>query len=156
RGIDERGAVEIGHDLYIVGLQLAVQFGGLGMHAVEHARRIFAALQQHGAFDDVAALANADDAVAFQVAELELAEIANEDRRAIVLGDDDIAEIVERLDEADAADDIAELAAIEHAAAGIGVVGADRAGHRAQRQIEAHELLRIELQLILSGQAAEV
>ncbi len=128
RCVDQVRAVEIGHDLNVVGLQLRVEFGDLGMHAFQNARRIFVAQQQHGSLDDVVLVVLADDAMALLVAELELAEIAHQDRRAVVLGDDDVAEIVERLHEADAADHVAELAAIEHAAAGIGVVGADRIG----------------------------
>ena len=73
-----------------------------------------------------------------------------------MLGDDDIAEIVEVLNKADAADHVAEFAAIEDAAAGICVVGTDRIGDGIERQIKPHELLRIELQLILRGQPAEI
>ena len=94
--------------------------------------------------------------MALLVAELELAEIAHEDRRAVALGDDDVAHVIERLDEADAADDVAELAAVEDAAAGIGAVGADGVGDVLERQVEAHELLRIELELELRGDAAEI
>src|SRR5581483_1701432 len=154
--IDQRRAVEIGHNLYIVGGKPFVELVDLGVYAFEHARGIFPAQQQHGAFDHVALLVLADSAVAFLVGQLQLAEIVHEDRRAVVLGDDDIAEIIERLHQADAADHITEVAAIEHAAAGIGTVGADRVGDVLQRQVEAHELLRIELQLELRGQAAEI
>ncbi len=150
------GAVEIGHDLHVVGLEPLVELGDLGVHALQHARRIFAAQQQHGALDRVVVVVLAEDAVALLVAQLQLAEVAHEDRRAVVLGDDDVAEVVERLHQADAADDVAELAAVEHAAAGIGAVGVDRVGDVLERQVEAHELLRIELELELRGEAAEV
>ena len=155
-GVDQRRAVEIRHDLHVIGLQALVELRDLGVHALENARGIFAAQQQHGALDDVVLVVLADDAVALLVAQLQLAEIAHQDRRAVVLGDDDIAEVVERLHEADAADHVAELAAIENAAAGIGVVGVDRVGDVLERQIEAHELLRIELELELGGEAAEI
>jgi len=92
------------------------------VHAVEHLRWVLVAQQQHGAFDHVVLAVLADDAVAFLVRQLELAKVADQDRRAVVLGDDDVAEIVERLHETDATDDVAELAAVEHTAAGIGVV----------------------------------
>ena len=155
-GVDQVGAVEIGHDLHVVGLQPLVELGDLGVDAVEDARGIFAAQQQHDALDDVVPVVLAEDAVALLVAELQLAEIAHEDRRAVALGDDDVAEIVERLHQADAADDVAELAAREDAAAGIGAVGVDRVGDVLERQVEPHELLRIELELELGREAAEV
>ena len=94
--VDQVGAIEIGHDLHVVGLQALVELGDLGVDAVEHPRRIFVAQQQHGAFDDVVLVVLADDAVALLVGELQLAEVAHQDRRAVVLGDDDIAEVVER------------------------------------------------------------
>ena len=114
------------------------------------------AQQQHGAFDDVVLVVLADDTVALLVGELELPKVAHQDRRAVVLGNDDIAEVVEGPHQADAADDITELAAIEHAAAGIGVIVADRIGDIAECDIKAHQLLRIELELILRRQPAEV
>ena len=55
-------------------------------------------------------------------AELQRPEVLQEDRRALVLRDDDVAEIVEAAHEADAADDGRLIAAHEDAAAGVRVV----------------------------------
>ena len=154
-GIDQLRAVEIGHDLDVVGLQPRIEVVDPGVHSLEHARRIFAAQQQHGTLDDVIHVVLADNAVTFLVGELQLAKIAHEDRRAIVLGDDDVAEVAEGLDQADAADDVTELTAVEYAAAGAGAVGRDRVGNVLQRQVEADQLLRVELELELGGHATE-
>ena len=81
------------------------------MDAIQDPRRVIALQQQDRPLDDVVLLVLADDAVALQVGELELAEVAQQDRRAVALRDHDGAEIVERLHEADAADDVAEVAA---------------------------------------------
>ena len=65
--------------------------------------------------------------------ELHLAKIAHENRYAVVLRHDDIAHVLECLDKADAADDIAKLAARKHAAARVGAVGADSVGDVLER-----------------------
>ena len=36
-GVDQRRAVEIGHDLHVVGLQALVELVDLGVHALQHA-----------------------------------------------------------------------------------------------------------------------
>jgi hypothetical protein len=48
------------------------------------------------------------------------------------------------LDQADASDDVAQLAPVQNAAAGIGAVGLDGIGDIFQRQTKPYELLRIE------------
>ena len=59
------------------------------------------------------------------MAELDVAEVLDQHRHAVLLGDDDVAEIVECADQAHAADDEALLAAVQDAAARVGVVGID-------------------------------
>ena len=94
--------------------------------------------------------------MALQVGELELAEVAHQDGGAATLRDHDRAHVVEGLDEADAADHVAELAAGDDAAAGAGAVGRDSGLDVCQRQVEARQLLGIELELELRGEAAEI
>src|SRR3981189_710714 len=98
----------------------------------------------------------ADDAVPLEVGELKPAKIAQEDRRAVSLRDHDGAEVVKVLDKADGADDEAEIAPRHHAAAGVAAVGVDGGFDVCQRQIETHELLRIELKLELRRDTAEI
>ena len=126
------------------------------MDTGQNLRRIFVPQQQHGSFDNVVDAVLADDTVALLIAELQFAEVAHQDRCAVVLGNDDVAQIVQRLHQTDAADHVTEFAAIKHAAAGIGIVGADRIGDGGQRNVETHELLRIELELILRREPSEI
>src|SRR5262249_3810646 len=118
--------------------------------------RVLVAQEQDDAGDAVTAVVLAEHAVALLVAQLHLAEVADEDRRSVALGDDDIAHVLQSLDKSDAADDDSELAAGQNAPARIGAVRFDRVGDVLERQVEAHELLRIELELELGGDAAEV
>ena len=94
--------------------------------------------------------------MALQVAQHELAEITHENRRALVLGDDDISHVLQSLHDADAADDVPELAAVQNAATSVRAVCVDSVSDVLERQVEPHELLRVELELKLGREAAEV
>src|SRR5262249_42324893 len=94
--------------------------------------------------------------VTLLMAQLQLAEVAHEDRRAVALGDYDVAQVLQGLHHPDAADDVAKLAAVQDAATGICAVGVDRVGDVLEGEIEPNELLRVELELKLSRQAAEI
>src|SRR5262249_51273637 len=112
--------------------------------------------QQDRSFDDIVLPVLADDAVALEVGELQLAEVAQQDRRAVALRHHDGAELVQRLHEADGAHDESELAAGGDAAAGTRAIGVDGGFDVGERQVEPDELLRIELELELGGDAAEI
>src|SRR5262249_30451151 len=88
--------------------------------------------------------------------ELEPAQIAQEDRRAVSLRDHDGAQVLKALNKADCANDETEVAARHDTAAGVAAVGVDGGLDICQRQVETHELLRIELQLELRREAAKV
>ena len=156
RRVDEVGAVDIGNDPHVVALEPLVELGDLGVDAVDHPRRVLATQQQHRSLDRIVLAVVAENAVALLVGELEAAEIAEQHGIAVLLGDHDGAEIVERLHQADAAHDVAEIAPRDDAAAGAGVVVVDRGLDVGERQVEPHELLRVELELELGGEAAEI
>ena len=63
-----------------------------------------ALLQQHDALDDVGIFISADDAQTRLMAFFQRGHIAEQDRRSIVLGDDDISHVIERMQQPDAAD----------------------------------------------------
>ena len=66
-GLDQAGAVEIGNDLHVLGLEPRVELDDLGLDALQHARRVLAAQQQHDALDGVVDVVLAEDAVALLV-----------------------------------------------------------------------------------------
>ena len=84
------------------------------------------------------------------------AEVADEDRHAVALGDHDVAEVRKVAHQADAADDVALLAAGDAAAAGVGAVVVDGGDDVVQADAIALELHGVELELELHGEAAEV
>ena len=128
----------------------------LGVYAFQDFRRVLILEHVHDAFYRVRVGVFAENALALLMAVCRLAEVAHQDRHAVSLGDDDIAEIVQRAHHADAADNIALLAARDAAAAGIRAVVIDRRDHVVQADAIAKELGRIKLKLILHGESAEI
>ena len=61
-------------------------------------------------------------------------EIADQQRRAAVLADDDVADVVGRAQQADAADQILLVALLQVAAAGVGVSLPQRVEHLLHRE----------------------
>ena len=128
----------------------------LGVYAFQDFRRVLVLEHVHDAFYRVRVGVFAENALALLMAVCRLAEVAHQDRHAVSLGDDDIAEIVQCAHHADAADDIALLAARDAAAAGIRAVVVDRGGHIVQADAVTLKLGGIKLKLILHGEAAEI
>ena len=98
----------------------------------------------------------AENALSLLMAVRRLAQIAHQDRDAVSLGDNDIAKIVQRTYHADAADNIALLAACDAAAACIRTVVVDCRNHIIEADAITLQLGRVELKLILHGETAEV
>ena len=86
--------------------------------------------------------------------ELDAGDVAQQHRRAVIGLEDDVAEVVDRLDVALAADDIFELRQLDGAAADIGVDGADRVAHLLHGNAEIAHPLRIEDDIVLLDEAA--
>ena len=94
--------------------------------------------------------------MALLIAELEGAEIPYENRRSIALGDDNIAHLLEGLDETDAADDVAKFAAREHTSAGVRAVGLNGVSDVLERKVETQELGWVEFELELRRDTAKI
>ena len=125
RRIDKVSAVDIGHNLHVIRFQPFVEFDNLGVDTLNDLRGIVATQQQNRSLDVIVLLVLAENAVTLLIGELELAEIAEEDRCAVALRDHDCAHLIERLYQADAADHISSLAAGHDTAAGACAVGID-------------------------------
>ena len=90
------------------------------------------------------------------MAECELPEVAQQDRHPVALRHHDGSKVAQRAHKADAADNIALIAARDSAAARVRTVVVDRRDHVVEANAEILELDRIELELILQGKTAEV
>ena len=83
------------------------------------------------------------------------ADVADQDRRAVVHGHDDVADVLGRLNASQSAH-VVKLAALRvEAAAGVAVVRAERADDQRHRQADRGHLRRIEQHLILHRRTAE-
>ncbi len=156
RRIDQEAAIEVRHQLHVRRQQFCVDLLDLGVDAVEYARRIFALEQHDDAGDHVGLFVLADDAVAFLIRQLHVADVAQQGWRAALGTDDDVAEVVERLNQADAADDECLFATHEIAAAGTRAVFLQCIDDAAETEPIRLQLVGIDLHLELHGLTAEV
>ena len=129
RPLDQVVPVDVGDDAHAHGRELTRELVDLGMNAFQDLRRILVLEHVDDAFDGVGIIVFAQDALPLLMGVGEPAEVADEDRHAFALGDDDIAEVRKGAHEADAADDVALFAAGNAAAAGVRAVVVDRRGH---------------------------
>ena len=97
-----------------------------------------------------------EDALALLVAQRGAAEVAHQHRRAVHLGDDDRADLIQGVNQADAADHVALIAARDAAAAGVGVVVVDGIDDVGDAEAVVLQLLGIEIELVFGGEAAEI
>src|SRR4029450_14012151 len=125
--IDQIRAVEGSHDPHVLSLQPLIELGDFGVDGLHYPRWILPAQQQNAPLNRVIAVVHPEDAMAFLDPELQLAKIAHQNGVSVPLSDDDVAHVFERLDQADASDDVAELASVQNAAAGVSAVGLDGA-----------------------------
>ena len=126
------------------------------MDAAQGLRGVLVFQHQHDAFDRVGIAVLAEDAFAFLVAERRAPEIAHQHRRAVHLRDDDRADLRQGTNQADAADHVALIAARHPAASGIGIVVVDGIDDIGDAEAVVFELLRIEIELVFGGEAAEI
>ncbi|EFF49274.1 hypothetical protein XAUC_03300 [Xanthomonas citri pv. aurantifolii str. ICPB 10535] len=80
----------------------------------------------------------------------------DQDRHAIAAAHHHVADVLQRMQQADAADHVALFATVHHAAAAIGVVAGDGALDLLQRHPVPGQAVRLQRQRKLRGEAAEV
>ncbi len=136
--------------------QFGVELGHLGVHAAQRLRGVLIFQHQHDAFDRVGIVVLAEDALALLMAERGAAEVAHQHRRPADLRDDDGADLRQSVDQPDAADDVALIAARHAAAAGIGVVVVDGVDDIGDAESIVLQLPGIEIELVFGGEAAEI
>ena len=156
RDRDEVAAIVERHDLD-AGRQRSVGVDPLHRraHALDHVHGAFELLHQHDAGDDVGPVVAAGDAEPGRVADLDLGDVGHQHRHAALLGQHDIADVVHRGDDADAADIDRLLADRDGAAADIGIARRNRGHDLRQRQPVGHHAVEIDLGLEFLGLAAE-
>ena len=123
--------------------------------ALDHVHRAFELLHQHDAEDDVCLVVAPRDAEARREADLDLRNVRQQDRHAALLGEDDVADVVQRADHPEPAHIDRLLAHRDVAAADIGIARRDRRDDLRQCQPVGHHPVEIDFGLELLGLAAE-
>ena len=127
RQFDQVAAVVEGQDLDVLGQDLLVEFLGLRFDALQDVLGFLAGAQQDDAFHGVILLLKAELAQARRDADHHAADILDQHRRAVVHRQHDVADVLQR-GHAPQAAHVIELAALRiESAAGVVVVGGQRA-----------------------------
>src|SRR5262249_32934065 len=124
-------------------------------YASDNFHGAFELLHQHDAEDDVGGVVTAGHAKPRRVPDGDLGDVGQEHRHAALLGQHDVAHVLERADDADAAHVDLLLPHRDGPAADVGVPGRDRRHDLRQGQAVGHHLVEVDLGLILLGLAAE-
>ena len=152
---DQGTAVVRGDDLHALGQDLVVELGHFPVDAVEHQRRVLAAAHQHQALHHFAVLVVGDRAAPRRRRELDAGHVAQGERAAVALLEHDGLDVLDRIDEADAADGQLLVAVAQEAAADVEVGLPDRCFQVAQAQAGGVQPGRIGLDLEFLEVASE-
>ena len=154
RAIDELGAIVVGHDAH-AGRQVALDLRQLDLDVLHHLARVLPDQHHHGAGDDLALAVLGDDAVAQRGAELDVGDLAQQHRRAVVVdADGGAGDVLERLELRFAAEHDLLVALLDVAAADVAVVLLEHVEDLGERQVVLGEPLGIDDHLVLLGLAA--
>ena len=113
-----------------------------------------AAAHQHDALDDVVHVVVAGDAEPRQIADVTFATSPIDHRRALIAGDHRVADLVDRVDQPDAAHHGRLRAEVDGLAAHVDVRVAERRQHLRHRQAVAHQFVLVDGDVVSLGLAA--
>ena len=152
--IDQIGAVVDRHDLDRL-RQAACDVREALLDVLDDVEGVDAETLQHDATGDLALAVEFGDAPALVRSELDMGDIPQQHRGAVAGLQDDVAEIVDVLDVAFAADDVFELGELDGAPADVGVAGADRFPDLLHADAAVAHPLRVEDHVVLFDEAAD-
>ena len=120
RDVHERAAVVVGHDVHPRREEVVLpDVVDPLVDPLERRRRLAAVAHEDDALHDVGLVVVPDDAEARRVPEVHVGDVADADGDALLLGDDDVLDVVHVMDEADPADVVRLLADGEPLAADV-------------------------------------
>ncbi len=125
------------------------------LHILDHIKRIDAEPLQHNAAGDFALAVKFRNPAPFIRSKFDASHVPQQNRRAVVCLQHDVAEVVDSLQIAFATNDVFELGEFDGAAADIRVTGADRVAHLLHGDAEIAHALRIEDDVVLLDEATD-
>src|SRR5207249_4637792 len=120
----------------------------------DDASGVLAAAHEDDPLHQVVVVVAPEDAEPDGVADPDLADVPDADRRPLLRGDHDVLDVAQATEEPDAAHRQRVLALRDVAAAGVGVVGRHRVEHLLEGEVVAAQTGGIDVDLVLLGAAA--
>ena len=154
--VDDLGAVIVGHDAQAVGQDArSVDLRHPPLDRPHDLAAVGAAEHHDHPADDFALSVLDGAALADGLADADFGDVPQQDRRALDRLQDDGADVLDRLQHADAADEVLPFAALQDVAADVEVVPAQRIADLAEGQVVGQELFRVHVHMVLLDVAAE-
>src|ERR1700688_1888421 len=151
---DQAGAVVAGND-FDPGGQGLLDFGDLALDAVDYVERILAVAHHDYSAHDFSVAVEIGDAFTQVGSQAHDAEVADQNRRAVVVADRNLFEVGHRADVSQASNKVACARHFEHPAADLVVALADLVDHVPKRDFQREHPVRIEPNLILLDEPAD-
>ena len=133
-GVNQPCPVVVRNDLNAFRQNGLVELFDFCLHRLEHFRRIFTFAHEHDAVDDVVLAILAHQPFARHVVDFHFGHVAHQHGHAVVRVEDDVPDVVGRMEQAEAANKILLRALFDLAAAHVGVATAKRGVERLQVQ----------------------
>ncbi len=153
-GIDQVRPVVDGNDLDRF-RQAGLDLPESSLDALDDIESVHAKALQHDAACDFSVAVELGDTTPFVGTEFDARHVAQQDRRTALCLEHDVAEIVDALQVALAADHVLKFRQFDGAAADVGVARADGIAHLLHRDAEIAHPLRIEDHVVLLDEAAD-
>ena len=144
RVVDQPGAIVVGNKLNAFGQDAPVQFGDLGLHALQHDGWVLALSHQNRAVDDVVLGIHADHSLALLGSDCDIGNVLDEHRNTPAFRDNDVSNVLGSSKQSDTANDELLLSLLDIAAPGIHVPALERFEQLLHRN-------RVRLHCVLSG-----
>ena len=153
-GVDQVRAIVHRHDLHRF-RQAGCDLLEALLDVLDDVERVDAETLQHDAAGDFALAVQFGDAAPLVRTELDAGDIAQQHRRAAIGLEHDVAEIVDALQIALAADDVFEFREFDGPPPDVGIAGADRITHLRHGDAEIAHALRVEDDVVLFEESAD-
>ncbi len=151
----QAGAIVVGLDLDAGGQgAVAIDLLDLGLDACNHLIGLQGPVHHHDGGDHVVLVVASGFAQPWREADLDLGDILDLHRYAIVLRQDDILDILDVLDQPDPANIDRLLAEVDRAPAHVDIGVAERRDHLWQRDVVGLQLVQVGVDVVFLGRAA--
>jgi hypothetical protein len=132
--------IRVRHQLYIRRENAPIQCSDLRVHTFQNLRWVHSPEKKDNTGHAVGILIHPENSTALKGSKLQSAEIFEKDRCSVLSENHDIAEVLQRPNETDSANDVTLFSSIDNAPARVGIVSLDSGRYLRQRDVVLSKL----------------